>query len=351
MELGTLDLWYALREWHVLVGGRIQKIYLKDSTHVIQIYSKRLYQFVFVPGAAFFSEAKMQFPTTPGGYTMFLRKRLTGGRIKSVELVGFDRVVKLTVETKEGMLAFIIELFDDVNSMVVKDGKIISAKYYREYADRVIRGGQPYLPPPSKPAPWDADLTVLLGKPAGKAIATDLGIGGRWSDEVVAQADLEKTKTLTHTDIEHLHALCVTLRDHPIDAQYSELLAYPFPFHTATNKRESSETFNGAIDAVLRAPLETTHLAQAETEHAQKLNKQQKIIAAQQAQLETLEKQASENQRAGEFVYEHYAELQDLLHAIKADWKVKTYKEIKERYADHPKIKAIHPDGTIDIDL
>jgi predicted ribosome quality control (RQC) complex YloA/Tae2 family protein len=85
--------------------------------------------------------------------------------------------------------------------------------------------------------------------------------------------------------------------------------------------------------------------------HKERQSKQEKIISAQKKQLEKLQKTTEESQRKGELIYENYAELHALLEQVRADWKKLPFKQLKEKYQDHPKIKSVEEDGTIEVEL
>jgi predicted ribosome quality control (RQC) complex YloA/Tae2 family protein len=351
MELSTVDYGYLLREWQPLIGGRIQKVYMKDRMLVLQVYNKANYTWLFTDGISFLTSAKLTFPQTPNGFTMFLRKRLQGCRIRTIEMVGFDRIVRITAENKEGAADLIVELFGKANYAFCKDGKIVSVFETHTYTDRTLKGGAVYMPPPSKPAPWDVDLTVLVGKEAAKHIATDLGLGGKYSEEVCVRAGLAKKHHITKEDLPGIKKHLQIIRETEIQPLYNETDAVPFPFLSRPGEYKQAKTYNEALDAVEREHLEGVEENETIQQHKEKLTKQQKIIAAQQKQLETLNRTIEENQRKGELMYEKYTELQTLFTQLKTDMKKLTPAQLKEKYANHPTVKSIETDGTIEVEL
>jgi predicted ribosome quality control (RQC) complex YloA/Tae2 family protein len=351
MELATLDYLYLVREWQDLVGGRIQKIYMKDRMLILQVYQKQNYSWLFTDDESFLTTAKIKFPDNPKGYTMFLRKRIQGGRIRSIELLGYDRIVQVTVETKEGTHQLIVELFQKMNIMLCKDGKIISPWEVHGYTDRVIKGGAPYVPPKPRAAPWDADLQVLVDKEAARHIATDLGLGGKYSEELCARLHLDRKHKLHEKDLPHIYKELLVIRDTALQPMHNGTEALPFPFKTKEGSWEPTATFNEAIDAVEKQHLESVEIVAVQAVHKERQSKQEKIISAQKKQLEKLQKTTEESQRKGELIYENYAELHALLEQVRADWKKLPFKQLKEKYQDHPKIKSVEEDGTIEVEL
>ena len=351
MELSTIDYHYLLREWQLLVGGRIQKIYMKDRMLVLQIYSRANYTWVFDDGKSFLTQARIEYPQQPSGFTMFLRKRLQGNRITNISLYGFDRILSITVQTKEGPQQLVIELLDKVNYMLCREGNIISPFETHSYAGRTIRGGTPYAPPPSKPVPWEADLHMLTGKEAARTIAVELGLGGKYSEELCARASIDRKHPIAKEDLSRIKAHLLELRDHTLQPLHRGAEALPYPFVTKPGEWQAAASYNEAIDAVERTQLETTGTSEQQHEHKVRQTKQEKIIAAQRSQLERLNAVSAENQRKGELIYEYYSELQTLFEQLKHDWKALTFNELKEKYKDHPRIKSIEKDGTVEVEL
>jgi predicted ribosome quality control (RQC) complex YloA/Tae2 family protein len=352
MELSTLDYHYLLREWHLMVGGRIQKIYMKDRTLVLQVYSRANYTWLFSDGKSFTTKAKLEYPSQPTGFTMFLRKRFQGSRITHVQLLGFDRVLAITIQTKDGPQQLIVELFDKVNYIVCKEGKIVSSFETHTYSiGRTIRGGVEYVAPTSKPAPWDADLKVLVGKEAARTTATELSLGGKYAEELCARAKIDRKHTITHEDLPALAHAIAALREHALAPRHNHAEALPFEFLTKQGEWKQEHTFNEAIDAIESLAFERAEATEKASEFKARQTKQEKIVAAQKKQLETLNTTIAENQRKGELVYEHYTELQTLMAQLKQDWAKLSLAQIKEKYKDHPRIKSIEKDGTIEVEL
>ena len=109
---------------------------------------------------AHLTESKKENPITAPLFCMILRKHLCGGKIVSVEQDGFDRVVKIGVEsyTELGDLTvktLIIEIMNRHSNIILvgSDGKIIdSVKHFdlTVSAVRQVLPGFPYELPPAQ---------------------------------------------------------------------------------------------------------------------------------------------------------------------------------------------------------
>jgi len=351
MELAALDYYYLVQEWQQLSGGRIQKIYLKDRLLVMQVYAKQNYEWLFTDGKSFLSSAKLAFPASPPGFCMFLRKRIQGFRIKKIELLGFDRIIKITVDAKEGELELIIELLDKMNVLLCKDNNIISTFETHSYADRTIRGGTQYVPPPARQAPWSKDLSALEGKEAAKTLAVELGLGGKYAEEVCARKGIDRKDKLTKEQLERVQKELEKLKSSTLHPVHNETEALPYPFKSKPGDWISTNTYSAAIDAIEAQYLETAEERVEEKAAKELLMKHEKVRAAQEKRMKELEEAITNNQLSGEKIYERYTELKELLEGLKQDWKKLTFKELQDKYKDHKIVKALRKDGTVELEL
>ena len=353
MELSSFDYYYLVKEWQALVGGKVQKVYLKDRTHLIHVYNKGQWHLVFTDGAAFFTQSKIAWPQTPPGYGMFLRRRLSNARVTRVAQLGTDRIITIDFETKEGPVRFLVELIGECNSMFLRENSIVSALSTHNYADRTIRGGIPYIAPPARPAPEDVPDAVLLGKPAAKTFASEWSLGGKYSEELCARADIRKDDKLTENMLVAAREAFTMMREQPLAPVHSETEALPFPFLTKVGSDQwtKSETYNAAIDAIMTHKFSLAEHKESTSVDTQAVTKQEKILLAQRAHKEKIEREVVAKQREGELLYENYAELKTLLESMKADWKKLNLGQIRDKYGTHPLIRTINEDGTIEVEL
>ncbi|MFH1400396.1 MAG: hypothetical protein ABIH41_02655, partial [Nanoarchaeota archaeon] len=100
-----------------------------------------------------------------------------------------------------------------------------------------------------------------------------------------------------------------------------------------------ASSFNDAIDASLSEGIE---MASKQAQLAKpKEDKFHIIVRKQQAQIDGLEKSASENQRKGELLYERYQEVQALLAEIVKLRKAKGWPAVKAKFKNHELIRQI----------
>jgi predicted ribosome quality control (RQC) complex YloA/Tae2 family protein len=351
MQLSALDFEHLVREWQCLVGGKVQKVYLKERLHALLFYNKAHYTLLATDGVGFLTSHKLAWPKTPSGYCLFLRRRLANARITAVRQLGWDRVVAIDFDTREGPTTLVFEFLGELNSIYTQNNTIVSCLATHSYADRVVRGGVQYTPPPAQTDPREVSADALLNKPAAKTLAVEWSLGGKWAEELCAASNIDRAESLTAEHIKQLTQTMEHFRTRAAEAVHDETEALPFIFATKPHITERSDTYNHAIEHVLRGQFaQETERDNTRVERDQR-TKQERIIRAQQAQLEKLEAESVKQQRSGELLYEHYAPLQELLANLKSDWKQLSLAQIREKYGSHPLVRQINEDGTIEVEL
>ena len=115
----------------IAAGGRIEKIYQPERDEII--LQMRTYEggkrLLINAGSSCprmgFTEVAKENPMQAPMFCMLLRKHLTGALLSSVEQIGFDRVAKLTFDTRDEMgfecqKYIIAELMEDYDKLVEK---------------------------------------------------------------------------------------------------------------------------------------------------------------------------------------------------------------------------------------
>ncbi len=127
----------------------------------------------------------------PSPIVMGIRKHIRGGRVVSVEQLGFDRILVLGVDSGSGVYRLVVEVLPrGVYALLSPEGRILQLSEAREMRDRVLRRGAPYTPPPGGPRRPSQlgveELRELLG--GGGEAARTLARGLGYPGEVVEEA-------------------------------------------------------------------------------------------------------------------------------------------------------------------
>ena len=163
-QLASIELIRVVKELKErIINGKINQIYVDfdrtDGTKkelLFELYvsnrGKEILR-IILPNAIFLATAKPTMPQKPDGYCLYLRKYLKNTRIKDIEQVGAERIVKFTVETRDltkkeytPVTYFIyIELFSKGNFIVANEQNIIlSPLEVQEWSERSIKPKEHY---------------------------------------------------------------------------------------------------------------------------------------------------------------------------------------------------------------
>ncbi|MBU0667090.1 MAG: NFACT family protein [Nanoarchaeota archaeon] len=300
----------------------------------------------------FLTEYKEEFPENPPGYCTFLRKRLKNARIKSLKQKSFERILEIIFEAKESELILIVELFSKGNLLLCEeDYTIISPFKSQNWKDRTIRGRVKYEFPPSQtntPKLSDEDFLQKIAASNKdsivKTLAIDFGFGGLYSEEICFAAKIDKTKKkFSKEELKRILKEAKELFSKKIKANICENELLPFELKILqTKKKIFYESFNQAIDEELTTN-KITELKSEEKKHKEGKKDKLKLILEQQTEkINGLETSALENQRKGEFIYENYSVLKDILVQLNFAKEKFSWKEIKEKLKGHKIIKDVN---------
>ena len=372
-ELSAVDLHFLVKELAVLVDAKIDKIHMPLPSELLFIFHKTGHGKFFLrvlPGKMLYlTTVKFKNPPEPHGYCAYLRKQLDQARLVGIIQKGSERIVELCFETKEGVRNVIIELFSKGNVIVADEHEIIlSPLEQQEWKERSIRKGEPYRYPVRKYSFHTAtaqDIEALLRETTQdavvKALAADLGVGGTYAEEICLLSQVRKTIKpwdLKPDDIIHLVEGIDALRSQTLAPRIvfklgQPLAVIPFPLKVYEDlDTVPLETFNHGLDEIY-----TKHLLAKtnEKQHAaanQDLLKTQKIVEAQELQVNSLRHAVEENQQKGELLYHNYSLVKSILDVINSLRKNKSWDEVKKQYAGHDVVRSIdEKTGTVVLEL
>lgn len=358
MELSSLDLHYVVQELQYLQGGKIEKIFQSDANKrdlLFIIYSQpRINLRFLLPGVIAAAKEKPNYPQSPPGFAMFLRKYLGGTRITAVRQRGFDRIMEIDLASKTDSYTLLIELIPPGNMLLLdKEMRIINLIENQQFKDRQLRGRQPYIAPPPSFDIKDATeagiaerIAVSTRDTIVTTLAIHLGLGGVYAEEVCARAGIAKHRNdLSNAEVKLIAHQVKEIALQPIAANTDGKRAYPFRMASRETKQSEETGFLSAIATFIEdAPAD--HVERKE--HKVKKDKLQAIIDAQGKQATKLEEDAKSEQRKAERIYEEYQVLSEILHAAREARERK--QSISEALKRFPQVKC-YKDATGEIEV
>lgn len=175
-------------------GGKINRIVCPDNDEVIfTIFTGKKTQKLFIsvnPGSPRISieESEKESPLTASNFCMLLRKHLASATIENISLVGFDRIVKISLLASNEFVnaeekTLYVELMGRYSNVILtKDNKVLGCNRGINCFDNGVRPlicGKEYLFPPtnSKLLPNDIRVKEYLQKYDGGSVSACL-LGG-----------------------------------------------------------------------------------------------------------------------------------------------------------------------------
>lgn len=326
-----------------LRGAKIAKIFGKDRKNItLQLHKSGGEKSFIRIKAPNFVYASSEKESESSEFLLLLRKRVQGKRIEEVKQEGLERIFELRL----GEYSLLVELFGKGNILLLQEGKILVASEYKRWKDRTVKPKEEYVVPPARKSimglSFKEFFDVVLGsdKEIVKILASDLGLGGVYAEELCFLANVDKkTRELSEKDAKLIHSAFNSLLSKRLDPRVyfkeKELIAVtPFPI-SIYNDYDSKEfkTFSEALDY--------SSLSFVEEKVNPKIARVEKIISQQEESIRELTVKADELQKKGEFIYENYQKISEIVKGLRKARETHSWKEIKQKVKPSSVIKEI----------
>jgi predicted ribosome quality control (RQC) complex YloA/Tae2 family protein len=355
--IASLELAAIINELQFLVKGRISQVYHQEKMELLfQLHAvgegKQLLK--IVPGKFLCLTSRKETPLKPSSFCMQLRKYLNNATIKKIEQKGSERIIVFEIQKAEKYY-LIIELFSRGN-LILTDTEdiIIAALEQKKWKDRNIRVKEKYIFP-TPGIDWkrlsEKELSAVLKKSEKKnlatSIATEIGFGGLYAEEICRLAGVDKDKLQKDVTEKEVKALIkgikelLKLIEKPSGFIYENDIT-PFALGSKDENKDEKEnkliketkTYNEAIDTL--NPFEII------SPYEQKILSAKRIISGQKKSIKKQEVKIESNTKKGETIYDNYQPLQKIIDFVNSARKEgKDWKEIEKELKNIKKIKGI----------
>ena len=348
-NLTSFELTAIINELQFLVNGRISQVYHQEKMELLfQLHAKgegkKLLK--IVPGKFLCLTGRKETPLKPSSFCMQLRKYLNNAFIRKIEQKSSERVVVFEIE-KADKYNLIIELFSRGNLVLTDTNyKIIAALEQKKWKDRNVKVKEKYIFPTAG-TNWkklsEKELTVILKKSEKKnlatSLATEVGLGGLYAEEVCKLANVDKDKLQKDVTGKEIKTIIKSLQELLKLAEKTTGFIYDdqiTPFELKDMKENKrTKTYNEAIDTL--NPFEII------SPYEQRINTLKKIISNQGYSITKQEDKIELNKKKGEIVYENYQPLQKIINYVNSARKEsKEWKEIEKELKKVKKIKSVN---------
>ena len=375
--ISSFELFHLVNEFKILVGGKIEKVFQQTppspefllTIHVPNQEKKQLY--IHLPGLICLANFKPEFPSSPPHFCQALRRKIQGSYITAVQQVGFERILKISLETKHGSGSLFIELYSSGNIIYVDEEHIILAVYHQKIWNEQrkilhkqiysVQNSLPQLPQLSLQEFFNV-LTTSTKDQLVTSLAIDFGLGGQFAQEILHRANVDSSLLPSSCALNQATLLFNTIKellDYSDPGIFQKDIALPFLLESLVSNNESfsslwesKESFNDAIASLTFSLLSNSQKSSSHNKKASSLSKSQIVIAKQEKQLRALEISEKENQEKGELIYLYYQEIQTLLSEVNKLKKTLSWSQVKKELSSLPYLKEINEhQGTITIDI
>jgi len=354
-NLASLELHYLLKELKLLIGSRIDNIYNPEKKELmIQLYvtSKGKKILRIIAGKVMYLTEKKEEYGEPTHFCLFLRKHLKSARLREINQLESERIVEFVFENKEGKKKLIVELFARGNILLVDD-KILVAAEYHKFRDRTIRANVKYEYPKM---PYNffklklGDLKELFNSSKKeslvKCLATELGFGGQYSEEVCMLAEIDKKKKPALLEEKEISSVLDGIND-IIHRKIKHLIVYDgnevkdiVPFELGAyrnNNKKEVQSYNQALNDYF------TTLVIKKSPREKQVDKIMRIIEKQKEKIVELKQSEKENREKAEIIYHHYQLINEILTEIRKASAKYSWQEIQKKLKGHKIIQSLDP--------
>ncbi|MEM0482141.1 MAG: NFACT family protein [Nitrososphaerota archaeon] len=332
-EINSMDLTVLLREIDKSQPRYVSQIYRGvDSSYILRLKGPEdVRDLKIVSGKAIFlAPGVYQTHGQLDDFSSSLRRYLKGCMLRSVEQVVGERIARLRFEGRGVMHDFLVEVFPGGGLSLLDERGIV-------LLSTNLRRGEPYSWPVRKATvSGREDALALLSSVEGRlkigvALARELGLGTKYSNEVLARTGVPPSKKVAElgddekmkiaAGVEYL----LKLLENPMPTAYKTGDIYvafaPFPLiHLGKQGFEETRTtsLNEAVSLVYESYVRAVEIS----EHRQKIEEEvrriEKEIAEKRAFADRLRLKAQELRELATMLHSRLAELKDLWTEIKA---------------------------------
>ncbi len=335
-SMSSLDIAIVINELKDVIGSRVDKIYHYPPDEIrIKLRGKSRWDLIIEAGKRFHPTIfPKESPRFPSSFAMLLRKHLEGAKLVSLKQYDFDRVILLEFEREEKKY-LIAELFS-------KGNVILTDENFRVIMPLKSKVGERYTFPEKRVTPLDVsveDLRSLLDeREIVKIIATKLGTGGLYAEEILERANVEKNKKGSEISDSEIERILKAIREiYRFDDIKPHIVIKNGKYHDyqpiklIKYKDFEKKYFDRYYEAI------DSFFAFKESERVEEAEKKSEIIETLEARLrkqiekkDEFERDYNLNKRIADAIYENYTKLEEIRLAFLKARERKSWDEIKK---------------------
>ena len=358
-QLSSLDMHFLMKELNSLEGSRADRIYNSGKEEIyIQLHKANVGKSILrvILGKAVFLALEKSIDEAPSGFCMLLRKHLEGKFLDSITQLEPERILEFVFKSKDETRILYIEFFGKGNIVLCDgDNKIIDSLIRHQFKDRTIFPKEQYKHPSMGYNPFkirDDELATLL-KNSKKdkiitSLATELGLGGVYSEEVCLLSNIGKNTIPQEISEKQIKSIVNSIKKIINKKSNSKIIYENDEFADVTPidlefykdcKNKIFSSFNAALEEYFAHELKSI---KKESPYTNKIKELNRIIEEQKLSLEGLKSKEDENRKKADAIYHSYQLIKEVLEEINKASKKYSWEEIKEKLKGHKIVKDVN---------
>lgn len=358
-QLSSLDMHFILKELKLLEGSRVDRIYTSGKEEIcIQLHKSNEGKKIMrvIVGKAMFAAESKNVAENPSGFCMLLRKYLEGKFLDSLEQLEPERIAKLIFSSKQDSKFLYLEFLGKGNAILCShDGIIVDSLIHHQFKDRNIAPKEKYQYPIMAYNFFNIAEKIFsdLLKSSRKdkivtSLATELGLGGIYSEEACLLAGIDKNTPPSEVVGSQAKKLLLILKK-IIKSKITPKIIYKdkqaldvVPFDLSSYKEYDKKEFS-SFSAALEHYFNNESISiKKESPHAKKINELKRIVGEQESSIRLLQSEEEENRKKGELIYNNYQMIKEILTELNKAKEKYSWEEIKEKLKGHKVIKEVN---------
>lgn len=324
-QLSNLDCFYLARELDGSLAGSFFENFYDYGGGLFRIRFSKKSMLVDLRGYAFeASDASFPVPPQqPSSFAMLLRKQLSSAKVEAIRQLDFERILEAEFSSKaHGRLFLVVELFGKQGNLLLLDAErnILMPFAKASYAARSIARGVKYVMPPSeKKHALDLEAKDLSGK--GKVVSflsKQTSLAPFYLEEACARAGIPLEKDVSQLEqgeVGQLQSAVKSLFDGFAPSLYLEE-SKPVAFSSVELQKLSGKerTQVQSLSQAVAEYYSSISFEKASTHSGSDLDAQ---LESQEKLLAGFAVKEGESQKAGKWVFENTALVEEMLEAAR----------------------------------
>tara|TARA_Y100000310_G_scaffold317308_1_gene370054 strand:+ start:6722 stop:7837 length:1116 start_codon:yes stop_codon:yes gene_type:complete len=357
-QLSSLELSFLAKELEIVKNSRVDRIYNSGKEEIyLQVHKSNVGKKILkiILGKSIFLSGEKSADDTPSGFCMLLRKNLEGKFLDSIDQIEPERILKIIFKSKSEERQIYLEFFGKGNVILCNDGVILDCLIRHKFKDRSVLPKEKYEYPNMEYNLFDINKNQLsdLLKNSKKdkivtSFATELGLGGVYSEEVCLLSDIEKStlpKEINNKEIPKIISSIKKLINKKINSQIIYKDKEPIdavPIDLELYKNFEKKEFASYSEALQEySTYESKLTKKKDNPYTKKIKELKWIIGEQETTLKGLKVKETESKEKGELIYHNYQLIKEILDEINKASKKYSWKEIKDKLKGHKVVKDV----------